>query len=364
MPSTENSPSSSMSPSNHPSISFVTSNKGKRLLSFGEYLFKCNKTTLSKQYWVCIEHGCGVFIHTNLNNEFLLITGDHNHVARPDILEMKVLREKMKNRILNESTSITKIYDEEVTKAALAESIAAQFPTVVEYQSYQKTLSNKQFLLMDFYMKRSKERVIVYATSQQLRLLCSSATIFMDETFGVTPDGFEQVFLIHVQHLGQSLPVAFCLMSNRRASTYVELFQRLKQEAEALDMEFQPKQVVSDFEAALIPAVRQEFPGALHSACLFHFMQSIHRKIISLGLNHDYTKCAETRDQCKQLIALCLMPIQEVESQFKRLRNVASESLDDIFIYFERQWISGRIPLNMWKFHDLNHRTNNISEVN
>lgn len=69
--------------------------------------------------------------------------------------------------------------------------------------AYRKTLSNKQFLLMDFYLKRSKERVIVYATTQQLQLLFNSSTIFMDGTFGVAPLGFEQVFLIHVQHFGQ-----------------------------------------------------------------------------------------------------------------------------------------------------------------
>ena len=117
-------------------ISFVTSNKGKPLLSFGHHLFKCNKTTDTKRYWICIERQCGVFVHTNLNDEFLLVSGDHNHVADPDVLETRVLREKMKNRIINETTSITKIYDEEIAKACLAESTAATFPTVVEYRMY------------------------------------------------------------------------------------------------------------------------------------------------------------------------------------------------------------------------------------
>lgn len=61
-------------------------------------------------------------------------------------------------------------------------------------------------------------------------------------------------------------------------------------------------------------------------------------------------------------MALSLMPICEVERQFKRLRAVASSSLDDLFTYFNRQWINGNIPLSMWNSHSLDHRTNNISE--
>ncbi|CAF0872413.1 unnamed protein product [Adineta steineri] len=160
----------------------------------------------------------------------------------------------------------------------------------------------------------------------------------------------------------QGLPVAYCLMSNRRAATYIELFQRLKHEAEVLGMQFKPINIVSDFETALIPAVRQEFSEAIHTGCLFHFMQTVHRKIMGLGLHDDYTRCPEIREQCKQLIALSLMPIHEVERQYKRLRDIASASLDDLFIYFHRQWINGNVSLTMWNFHELDHRTNNISE--
>ena len=142
---------------------------------------------------------------------------------------------------------------------------------------YQKTLAQQQFLLMDFYLKRGKDRVVFFATVQQLRLLFNSNVIFMDGTFSVTPSGFEQIFLIHVQHFGQGkqllsrevveqfpldywigLPVVYCLMSNRKASTYTELFRRLKQEAGAMNEEFQPKQIVTDFETALLPVIRQE----------------------------------------------------------------------------------------------------------
>jgi len=75
-------------------------------------------------------------MQTNLENEFLSISSDHNHVANPDMLEIKSLKEKMKERILTETTSITKIYDEEVAKACLSEEGAATLPTIIEYRKY------------------------------------------------------------------------------------------------------------------------------------------------------------------------------------------------------------------------------------
>ena len=106
------------------------------MLLLNQFMFKCNKTTPVKKYWVCSEQGCGVSVHTTLNGELLLTTGDHEHFARPDILETKVLREKMKNRILNETTSITKIYDDEISNASLSDEGTALFPTVAEYREY------------------------------------------------------------------------------------------------------------------------------------------------------------------------------------------------------------------------------------
>lgn len=119
-----------------PEISFATSNKGKPLLVCNRYVFKCNKTTSSKKYWVCNERTCGVYVHTNMIDEFLSINGTHNHVAEPDQLEVKLLREKMKERIVTETTSLTRIYDEEVAKATLSKAATAGLPTVIEFRMF------------------------------------------------------------------------------------------------------------------------------------------------------------------------------------------------------------------------------------
>ncbi|CAF4382457.1 unnamed protein product [Rotaria sp. Silwood2] len=376
--STDSMASSSSSSSTNSVVSFLTSNKGKQLLVYDKYVFRCNKTTLFKKYWTCTEHACNVSAHTNTKNEFLLIIGNHNHIAEPHLLDVKQVKNKMKQRILSETTSLTKIYDEEVKKASLSPEAAATLPTVIEFRSnmskarrknipiipkscvfeiptaYQQTLSNKRFLLMDYYLKRAKERIVIFSSDQQLNLLYNSDVIQLS----VIP-------LIHINLLSflKRLPVVFDLLPNHRTTTYLDLFKRLKEEAIAINKVFEPKQVVSDFESALVSAVRATFPNASHTGCNFHFVQAVHRNITNLGLASEYTHDENIRDQCRQLMALSLMPIAEVEKQFKRIRALASPSLDDLFVYFERQWISGCVPLSLWNANESDHRTNNIAEA-
>jgi len=95
---------------------------------------------------------------------------------------------------------------------------------------------------------------------------------------------------------------------------------------------------------------------------MFHFNQAVHRRIRDLGLTSDYLHNETIRDQCRQLMALSLMPIDEVQSQFKRLETIMSTSLGDLLLYFKNQWVDGVVPMKMWNFHNVIHRTNNTSE--
>jgi hypothetical protein len=95
---------------------------------------------------------------------------------------------------------------------------------------------------------------------------------------------------------------------------------------------------------------------------MFHFNQAIHRKIRDIGLASDYLHDETIHDHCRQLMALSLIPIDEVRSQFQRLQTIMPTSLNDLLLYFKHQWMYGVVPLHMWNFFDVNHRTNNTSE--
>ena len=45
---------------------------------------------------------------------------------------------------------------------------------------YQSTLTNTRFLLIDIFLKRGQDRVLIFASDEQLNLLYESNTIFMD----------------------------------------------------------------------------------------------------------------------------------------------------------------------------------------
>jgi hypothetical protein len=95
---------------------------------------------------------------------------------------------------------------------------------------------------------------------------------------------------------------------------------------------------------------------------MFHFNQAIHRKITDLGLAKDYLHDENIRGYCRQLMALSLLPIDEVANQFQRLHAIMPTPLNDLLSYFKHQWMYGVVPIQMWNFHDISHRTNNTSE--
>ncbi|CAF4152127.1 unnamed protein product [Rotaria socialis] len=330
-----NAMSSSLSSTPVSVISFLTSNKGKPLLVYNNHLFRCNKIVPLKKYWVCNTRGSNVFVHTSTRNEFLSINGNHNHASEPHVLDVK----------------------KEIKQASLSHEATAAVLSVIEFRSnmsktrrkqtsvipkscafdlplpYQQTIAGQRFLFMDYFVKRAKERVLLFSSDEQLNLLFSNDIIFMDGTFSTAPSNFDQVFLIHIQNFNQGLPVVFCLLPNRRAATYAEMFERLKQEAMKMNKTFDPEK------------------------------NTVHRNIRALGLASEYNNDETVREQCKGLIALSFMPVSEVEQQFNRIRALALPALEELFIYFERQWIKGNIPLVLWNSSQCSPRTNNISEA-
>ncbi len=64
-------------------------------------------------------------MHTSVTAELISSSSGHNHCATLDQVEVTLLRNKMKERILDETTSIIKIYDGKMTKANLSKAASA-----------------------------------------------------------------------------------------------------------------------------------------------------------------------------------------------------------------------------------------------
>lgn len=110
--------------------SFLDSNKGHQQLIMDGFIYKMNKKTSSKLYWTCKIKNCTAKVHTDPNNNFLKRSGEHNHLIEPGNVEVQSFRKILKNRVVNETLPITKIYDEEIAKAQFSSEILASVPMV------------------------------------------------------------------------------------------------------------------------------------------------------------------------------------------------------------------------------------------
>ena len=61
---------------------------------------------------------CSSYIHTDQNDQYIGRSGDHDsHLPTPESIEVSLFKEKVKERVVKETSAIGKIYDNE---AALA----------------------------------------------------------------------------------------------------------------------------------------------------------------------------------------------------------------------------------------------------
>ena len=111
---------------------FLVSNKGKPLLVLNDYVFKKNKETKTKKYWVCQTSGCGAYVHTSIQDVVLKITSEHNHLPHPENMALKSFRTKVKQRVMKETTPIIKIYEEEIVASQMSPQTLAIMPLARE----------------------------------------------------------------------------------------------------------------------------------------------------------------------------------------------------------------------------------------
>ncbi|CAF2902586.1 unnamed protein product [Rotaria sp. Silwood2] len=225
------------------------------------------------------------------------VNGNHNHLPHPENMALKDFRTKLKQRVMTETTPITKIYEEEVIASEMLPQTLAIMPLARELQpgltyvrrkmtpilpdssafdipeSYQKTNSNELFLARDTLIRR-RERMLMFCTKAQLELLFDSSVVMMDGTFSATPPFFDQIYSIHAVKFNTSnkcllfslpyfyfivgFPCVFSILPNRKKYTYMEMFKELKSLAVQSDRTFEPTRILTDYEPSIIEAISTE----------------------------------------------------------------------------------------------------------
>ena len=107
-----------------------------------------------------------------------------------------------------------------------------------------------------------------------------------------------------------------------------------------------PKSFTSDFELALIKAVKVVWPELRIYLCFFHFKQSVSRKIQELGLAGIYKSSPEVRKILKLPQILAFVPVSDLVELFENMFTTLKESdsvykpqLVQFYEYFENYYV-------------------------
>ena len=212
------------------------------MLVIDDYMFKLNRESKTTKYWICTFGGCLSKVHTTLDNQLIEILEQHNHPSEKEKIEVRKFREKVKERAVNETTPVLQIYEEECARMMLSFAAITILPSEREMskiwffciifilhstsfvdvfldsslnkarrastplipvtqmfdipEPFNKTLRNNQFVIVDKMITR-RQRIILFASSEQLKMLFNAETILMDGTFSTCPTMFDQVYTIH-----------------------------------------------------------------------------------------------------------------------------------------------------------------------
>jgi hypothetical protein len=131
----------------------------------------------------------------------------------------------------------------------------------------------------------------IFSSEQDIQLLGECHTWIMDGTFKVAPKGFVQLYTIHGfgRFENEAVPCASVLMAGKGQDLYETVFQVIRTRIfQRIGNYGMLRRVLVDFEIAAHNAIRQIFPGVVVTGCLFHFGQTLIKKMHAEGLKTKY----------------------------------------------------------------------------
>lgn len=143
---------------------------------------------------------------------------------------------------------------------------------------------NLNFLKNDFLIGDVHNEVachLLIATTDRLNFLHTAQRWYMDGTFHIVPNLFQQLYSIHafVRQGGcmKQVSLVFMLMSGRRTSDYKAVLEKL---LEVLERSPEVQTFCMDFESPLWYALRSLFLNAQLKGCVLHWGQVIFKRMV------------------------------------------------------------------------------------
>ncbi|CAF3046448.1 unnamed protein product, partial [Rotaria sp. Silwood2] len=194
------------------------------------------------------------------------------------------------------------------------------------------------------------QRILIFSTKRQLKILENANYIYLVGTFSVVPELYFQLYIIHATYLSHILPVVYILLPGKKQRLYKEMFQQIKN----LISNFDPSNIMIDYERATINEIKKQFPSSKLSGCFFHLCQNVYRAAIRFGLKTLYSENEDFAKQIRSLPALALLPVPDVIPIFDEIKAQFSAEGEPVLKYFEEYYIGvkGRLsrPRKATKF--------------
>ncbi|CAN7977149.1 unnamed protein product [Ixodes persulcatus] len=347
----------------------IRSNKGKAkvLLDGYDYVQKQSKNGWIR--WQCRKQrtgGCKGAITTDHAITRFWSVMEHNHASDVDGVKVTKVRMNLKRKARETSEPPSKLLAQ-----ALCSSSAAVRANLGSLETVRRDLRQQRsrlrpaepestaklevdgiwattggevpqpFLIYDNGSER-RDRMLVFASSEQLRALSTSPTWYMDGTFSVCPRLFKQLYVLRCAVGESSVACVYALLAGKSLAIYEELFRAVLDACEARGYLPDPSVIVSDYEMAAIRAAREVFgPDFASRGCFFHLCQSTHRKVRELGLINRYRTDDAFRKACGMLDGLAFVPPDLVPSGLQHIRDMAPDGMAEILAYFDSTYVNG-----------------------
>ncbi|CAF3204939.1 unnamed protein product [Rotaria socialis] len=180
------------------------------------------------------------------------------------------------------------------------------------------------------------DRILIFASDEQLNILQNAREFIVDGTFKVVPEIFYQLYIIHSVHRDHVIPVIYVLLHRKNADTYYRLINKILKFAPR----WSPRSIMLDFEQACIGVYQTMFPTVLLSGCYFHLRQSIHRKLQALRHKNQYESDPLFAHNVHKIAALAFLEPTNVINGFEHLSIDLGDDYETILDYFEETYIA------------------------
>ena len=132
------------------------------------------------------------------------------------------------------------------------------------------------------------DRMLILTTNANLALMRQSGRLCGDGTFKAAPKLWTQLYTIHGQKNGYTVPCVFALLPDKRKESYTRLFRQIKSWLDVAGQQWDFDSFLSDYEQGAFLAVTDVFPGVGNDGCFFHLCKRLDVHVKQLGLMVKY----------------------------------------------------------------------------